>query len=187
VTAETTERPDAPALRDLLPQGAAATAVAGASPILVAGALAAQGFTARGLVGAVLCPVLALLTAIDLRHRLLPNAIVLPAAALVVVLVAASEPHRLVAHLVAGAVYAGVLLVLALAFPTGMGMGDAKLALLIGVALGVDTELAVIVSSAAMFAFGLAALVRDGRAALRRTIPFGPFLALGAVAAVLLA
>jgi len=170
-------------LRHLFPSGATAAAVAVAGVALAATSLAVQGFNGHGLIGVVLGPVLALLTAIDLRHRLLPNLIVLPATAVVTAIVAASKPGNLVGHLVAGAVFAGVLLGAALLSRAGVGMGDVKLALLIGIALGGQTTTAVFVTAAASLAVGVVVLVREGRAGLNKTIAYGPLLALGALVA----
>ncbi len=171
----------------LLPRGLTAVAVAVASAALVAASFADYGLGGRALLGAVLCSVLTLLTAIDIRHRLLPNAIVLPSTALIAVIVAATEPGKLVLHAVVGVAFAGVLLPVALLSPAGLGMGDVKLALLIGVALGSQTLTALLVSSIAILALTLVLLAVEGRAALKRTIPFGPILALGAVVAFFLA
>jgi len=171
-------------LRALLPHGATATAVALAAIALAAASLAVHGVNGRGLVGVVLGPVLALLTAIDIRHRLLPNVIVLPATAVVTTIVAVSRPGDLPGHLLTGAVFAGVLLGAALLFRAGVGMGDVKLAFLIGVALGAHTtETAVFVTAFGSLVVGVAVLIREGRSGLRKTIAYGPLLALGAVVA----
>lgn len=175
-----------PRLRTLLPQGREAAVVTAVSVALAVASLAEFGVGGRGLVGVVLCPALVVLTAIDLRHRLLPDAIVLPATVLVVVIVTVARTG-IVAHLVAGAAIAGVLLVAALLARGGLGMGDVKLALLIGVALGRQTVSALFVASLASLAVGLVLVAREGRSALRRSIPFGPLLALGAVVAYFLA
>jgi leader peptidase (prepilin peptidase)/N-methyltransferase len=167
----------------LLPRGTDAVLVAVAAAALAAASVIRYGLHARGLVGLVLCPTLVVLTAIDVRHRLLPNVIVLPAAAAVALIVGASDEGGLAAHAVAGGVFAGVLLVVALIYPAGLGMGDVKLALLIGLALGDKTVTAVFVAGLASLAVSVVLLVRGGRAALRRSIPFGPLLAVGALVA----
>lgn len=174
-------------LRRLLPRGREGAAVAGVGTALAAASLARYGLSGHALVGVVVCPTLVLLSAIDLRHRLLPNVLVLPAAVTAAAIVAASEPGRIVSHVVAGAAFAGVLLFAALLFPAGLGMGDVKLALLIGVALGSQTVSAVFVTALASLVVSVALIARHGRSALRRTIAFGPYLALGAVVAYFLA
>jgi prepilin signal peptidase PulO-like enzyme (type II secretory pathway) len=60
-------------------------------------------------------------------------------------------------------------------------MGDVKLALLIGLALGDETGLALFVTALLSLAVSVFLVVRGGRAALRRSIPFGPLLAAGAL------
>ena len=173
-------------LAGLLPRGATAAAVAVASAALVGGSFAEYGLSGRALFGAVLCPVLALLTAIDLRHHLLPNVIVLPATVVIAVIVAATAPGSFVGHAATGALVGGVLLAAALVVPAGLGMGDVKLGLLIGVALGAQTVVAMLVAALAVFALSLVLLAIEGRAGLKRTIPFGPILGLGAVVAFFL-
>ena len=101
-----TVRPHRP-LRELLPRGARAVALVAVSTVLVAADFAHFGVTGWAFIGLVLCPVMVLLTSIDLEHRLLPNVIVLPAALAVIAIVAASQPHHLVTHLVAGVVLGG--------------------------------------------------------------------------------
>jgi leader peptidase (prepilin peptidase)/N-methyltransferase len=168
-------------LRALLPRGTEAAVVGMVGAFLGAASLVSFGVGGRGLIGLVLCPTLVLLTDIDLRHRLLPNLIVLPAAAAVTVIVAVSDPGSLAGHAIAGGAYAGVMLIAALVFPAGLGMGDVKLALLIGLALGGKTGAAIFVTAIVSFVVSLALLVRGGRAALRQSVPFGPFLAAGAL------
>jgi leader peptidase (prepilin peptidase) / N-methyltransferase len=170
-------------LRRLLPRGIEGAGVAVIGVMLAAASVARYGFDGRGLVGVVLCPTLVLLSAIDVRHRLLPNIIVLPAAAAVALIVGAADEGNLAAHAIAGGVFAGVLLVAALVYPAGLGMGDVKLALLIGLALGDKTGTAVFVTALASAAVSLTLLMRRGRSALRQSIPFGPLLALGGLVA----
>jgi prepilin signal peptidase PulO-like enzyme (type II secretory pathway) len=154
-----------------------------ASIALVIASFAVYGAGTHAVVGAILGPVLALLSAIDLRHRLLPNIIVGPAAGAIAVVVAVGEWHHLVAHLAAAAIAGGILFVLAIANPRGMGMGDAKLAFLIGVALGSRTIAAMVFTSGALIVLAIGLVAVRGRAGLKATIPFGPLLALGAVIA----
>src|SRR5579884_2389153 len=87
--------------------------------------------------GLVLVAVLVPVALIDLDHRIIPNLITGPAALLALVIGAATgPPHGLVAQLIAGAAAAGFLLVFALLYPAGMGMGDVKLAGVLGLFLG---------------------------------------------------
>ena len=145
--------------------------------LLVAGCFWKFGLSWDAAVAAFFCVVLVVLSAIDIDRRIVPNRIVLPAA--VVVLVAQTVLHPLVEWLAAGLGASLFLLLAALAYPRGMGMGDVKLALLLGFALGRTVPVA-------MFAGMISALVpsailfaRHGSAARKMAIPFAPFLALG--------
>ena len=150
---------------------------------LVVGSFVRYGASTHAVVGAILGPVLVLLSAIDLRHRLLPNIIVGPAAAVIAVVVAVGEWHHVGAHLAAGAIAGGILFVLAIVNPRGMGMGDAKLAFLIGIALASRTIAAMVYTSGALIVLAIGLVVFRGRSGLKATIPFGPLLALGALIA----
>jgi prepilin signal peptidase PulO-like enzyme (type II secretory pathway) len=180
--------PDPDALPPSIPIGelltrrvAIATLVVGVA--LVVGSFVRYGASAHAVVGAILGPVLVLLSAIDLRHRLLPNIIVGPAAAVIAVVVAVGEWHHVGAHLAAGAIAGGILFVLAIVNPRGMGMGDAKLAFLIGIALASRTIAAMVYTSGALIVLAVGLVVVRGRSGLKATIPFGPLLALGALIA----
>jgi leader peptidase (prepilin peptidase)/N-methyltransferase len=109
-----------------------------------------------------------------------------PAAALAVVLGLALDPGGEVERLIAGAAAGGFFLVAALASPQGMGKGDVKLAAVLGLFLGREVAAALLVALLAGVVVGVAIIARKGAAAGRNTaIPFGPFLALGGVVAVL--
>jgi leader peptidase (prepilin peptidase)/N-methyltransferase len=173
-------------LRDLLPTGATRVGVAFAGVALVTASFAVYGFGSRALVGAVLCPVLVLLAAIDYRHHLLPNAIVLPSVLLMALILAATDADDFLEHLEAGLALGFFLFLFAAIFPAGLGMGDAKLGLLIGLALGARTLPAMMVAFLGLFVAALWILARHGLSARRQSIPFGPFLALGGIAAFFL-
>jgi leader peptidase (prepilin peptidase)/N-methyltransferase len=70
--------------------------------------------------------------------------------------------------------------------PRAVGMGDIKLGLLLGAALGADVLSATLIGFLAIFPFALVLLARHGSAARRAAVPLGPFLALGTVATLLL-
>ena len=138
------------------------------------------------VLGLILIAFLVPLTLIDLDVRRLPNALVYPCAALGLVVGTALDPGGEVERLIAGAIAFAVFFVAALAYPAGMGMGDVKLAGVLGLYLG--REVAVALAAALLLALvvGLAIMARKGVAAGRRTaVPFGPFLAAGAVIAIL--
>jgi len=123
--------------------------------------------------------------AIDLEHRIIPNLITVPGAALAIALGLALDPGGEPARLIGGAAAGGFLLVAALAYPGGMGMGDVKLAAMMGLFLGAAVAPAVLVALLAGTLVGAVIIARKGARAGRKTaVPFGPFLALGALVAV---
>jgi leader peptidase (prepilin peptidase)/N-methyltransferase len=126
------------------------------------------------------------LSFIDVRTRRLPNRIVLPAAAAVLAAHVAIAPDRALEWVVAALGAFGLLLVAALAYPGGLGMGDVKLALLLGAALGWAVGAALVIGFAAAGLVGVLMIARSGWSARRAALPLGPFLALGALAALLL-
>jgi leader peptidase (prepilin peptidase) / N-methyltransferase len=156
-------------------------------PVVLMVAVAAVSFarygaTVDGFLAAFCSVVLVVLAAIDLDRRLLPNRIVLPATAIVLVVQLVDDPGR-GAELFGAALAAAAFLAFPLAFnPGGMGLGDVKLALLLGVWLGKAVLAALFFSFLAAVPVSLYLLVRHGAAARRRAIPFGPFLAIGAIA-----
>ncbi|MGH3000477.1 MAG: prepilin peptidase, partial [Gaiellaceae bacterium] len=127
--------------------------------------------------------VLVVVSVVDVRRRIIPNRIILPAAA--IVLAARTIIHPSVVWIVAGAGAAAFLLAAALVRPGGMGMGDVKLALLLGVAVGRTVPLALAVALVAAAVPSVALLVRHGARGRTMGIPFAPFLALGGVVALL--
>jgi leader peptidase (prepilin peptidase)/N-methyltransferase len=130
--------------------------------------------------GLALVAVLVPVAFIDLDHRIIPNAIVLPGAVAAIAIVAATEPSELAEHLIAGAAAAGFLLVAVLAYPRGMGMGDVKLAGVLGLYLGRSVGPAMLVALLSGTIVGVVIIARKGAAEGRKTaVPFGPFLALG--------
>ncbi len=150
--------------------------------LLVGGCIAAFGASADTVVAAGFCVVLVVLAAIDVDHRIIPNRIVLPAAVVALVAQTALHPSP---EWVLGAVGAsGFLLAAALAYPKGMGMGDVKLALLLGAVLGRSVTLALMIGCIAGLVPAAALAARHGSKARKMAIPFAPFLAFGAVVAL---
>lgn len=152
---------------------------------LVAAAFVRFGVGAHGLVAAFFLAVLVALTRIDLERRILPNRIVLPAAGLVLAAQLALFPDRAVEWLVAPLLAFGLLLVPVLVNPAALGLGDVKLMLLFGAALGFSVFNALLLGFLLVLPVALVILARGGMAARKRAIPFGPFLAGGAVLATL--
>jgi len=135
----------------------------------------------RALVAASLAGVLVVLSALDLQRGIIPNRIVLPASAILLLAQVALFPNRAQEWVLAGLLAAVVLGIPPLLGRRWMGMGDAKLALLIGVGLGWGVFGAVVVAFLCVFPVALLLLLRGGLAASKTTIPFGPFLSLGAL------
>jgi leader peptidase (prepilin peptidase) / N-methyltransferase len=153
-----------------------------ATALLVAGCVLKFGLSGSTAVAAFFCIVLVAISAIDLEHRIIPNRIVLPAAVVVVAAQTALDPS---VEWVAAAVGASLFLfVFALVYPAGMGMGDVKLALLMGAALGRTVPVALMSGMVFAMAPAVVLLARHGSKARKMGIPFGPFLALGSVLAV---
>jgi len=150
--------------------------------LLVAACGLKFGPTADALVAAFFCIVLVAISAIDLEYRIVPNRIVLPAAA--VVLAAQTALHPSLEWLVAALGASTFLLVAALVYPAGMGMGDVKLALLLGAMLGRTVPVGLMLGMLSALVPSLVLFARHGSRARKMGIPFAPFLALGAVVAL---
>ena len=156
---------------------------------LVAGLLIALSFLVFGLsadafVAAFFCAVLVTISATDLGHRIVPNVIVLPAAT--IVLAAQTVLHPSVEWALAAFGAALFLFLAALAYPKGMGMGDVKLALLLGAMLGRTVPVGLMVGMIAALVPAVVLFARHGVAARKLAIPFAPFLSLGGVFALFL-
>jgi leader peptidase (prepilin peptidase) / N-methyltransferase len=150
--------------------------------LLVAGCFLKFGWHADALIASFFCAALVTVSATDLERRIIPNWVVLPAAA--IVLAANTIVHPSVEWIAAGLGASGFLLLAALAYPAGMGMGDVKLALLLGVALGRTVPIAMFLGMLAALVPSFVLLAKHGTAARKMGIPFGPFLALGGVIAL---
>ena len=143
------------------------------------------GLTGRGVLEAFVGFVLVRLAAIDIRRRILPDRIVLPATTVTLVAQAALAPDRMPEWLLAALGASLFLLVPALIRPGALGLGDVKLALLLGAALGRGVIPALTVGLLAAGGFAALLLLFQGRAALKSTMPLGPFLALGGIVELL--
>ena len=149
---------------------------------LIAGCVLAFGLSAEAAVAAFFCAVLVAVSVIDLEHRIIPNRIVLPAT--VVVLAANTARELSPQWAIAGLAASGFLLAAALVYPAGMGMGDVKLALLMGVALGKTVPVALMAGMLTSMIPSLVLFARHGAKARKMGFPFGPFLAVGSVVAL---
>ncbi len=150
--------------------------------LLVAASFFAFGWSGKSFVAAFFCATLVVVSATDLSHRIVPNVVVLPAAAIVLVAMTLLEPSP---EWALGAFGASLFLFLAaLAYPKGMGMGDVKLALLLGAMLGRTVPVALMIGMLAALVPSFVLLARHGSAARKMGIPFAPFLALGGLVAL---
>jgi leader peptidase (prepilin peptidase) / N-methyltransferase len=151
---------------------------------LYAAVVATQDDAVRIVLGLLLVTVLVPITLIDLDHRIIPNRITGPAAVAALVAVAALDPDFLVEAIVAGIAGGGFFLIAALLYPRGMGMGDVKLAAVLGLYLGRAVAPAILIALVSGVFVGAAIMVRKGAVEGRKTaVPFGPFLALGGMIA----
>jgi leader peptidase (prepilin peptidase)/N-methyltransferase len=132
--------------------------------------------------------VLVTVAVIDVEHRIIPNRILYPSLiafpVILVIGVLAGEQLSLLRAGIGFLAYGGGLLVVAMISPGGMGMGDVKLAALIGLVLGAfGLAYVAVAAAAAVLAGGLGAvaLLAFARATRKHAVPFGPYLAAGAV------
>jgi leader peptidase (prepilin peptidase) / N-methyltransferase len=153
-----------------------------ATALLVAGCVWKFGLSAEAAVAALFCSALVAVSATDLEHGVVPNRIVLPAAAAVLVAQTLLDPGA--EWLLAALGAAAVLLAATLAYPDGMGMGDVKLALLLGAMLGWLVPVALLVGLLAALVPSIVLLAEHGPHARKMRIPLAPFLALGGVVAL---
>jgi leader peptidase (prepilin peptidase) / N-methyltransferase len=137
------------------------------------------------LLGLVFVFTLLAVTLTDLERRVIPNKILLGAAIAGVLIAAIGDPSSLPERLLAVAAGGGVLFLVVLAYPRGMGLGDVKLTALMGFYLGRNLAPAVLVALLLGSIVGLAMIARQGAAARKQAIPFGPFLAIGGVVGLL--
>ena len=152
---------------------------AGTAVLLVAVVLA-KGADSDVWLGLAFVLLLVPVTLIDLDHRIIPNKLMLLGAVVSVSLVLLTDPDSITEHVIAAAGAGGFLLVAALAYPAGMGMGDVKLAAVMGLFLGRNVGPAMLVALVAGSVVGALIIARKGAQEGRKTaIPFGPYLAFG--------
>jgi leader peptidase (prepilin peptidase)/N-methyltransferase len=164
--------------------GARYLAVELLTAFLVAACFLRFGLTADAFVAAFFCSTLVVLSAIDVERRILPDKIVLPAAAVVLAAQLVLHPNQWVEWILAPLGAAAFLFAALLAYPKGMGMGDVKLCLLLGAMLGKLVLVGLMIGMVAAFVPAVVLLARHGSAARKMAIPFGPFLAFGAIVAL---
>jgi len=163
--------------RTQLPAGVLAASAVSAAAL----AFAVHPLGGEAVIAGFVAAVLVVIAAVDLRTLTIPNRIVLPATAIVLVGDLVVVPGRAPEFLLAALVGGGVLLLPNLISSSLMGMGDVKLGLLLGAALGWGVLGALMIAFLALFPFAVGALIRGGRQAKTAALPFGPFMAFGAL------
>jgi leader peptidase (prepilin peptidase) / N-methyltransferase len=125
-------------------------------------------------------------TLIDLDHKIIPNRLMLIGAVVAPAILAVTAPGDIPEHLIAAVAAGGFFLLAAIAYPRGMGMGDVKLAAVMGLFLGRSVAPALFVALVAGTLVGGLVIARKGTREGRKTeVPFGPFLALGGLVGLL--
>ena len=164
---------------DRAPRSSHPVPVAIAAVAIGALAFACYPTLSRSLLAAFFAAVLVVLGAIDLEHRIIPNRIVLPATAIVLVAHIAISPGRALELVLAPLAAAAFLFAPNLFNKSAIGMGDVKLALLLGAGLGWGVIDALLAGFVAILPFAITMLVRGGQEARKAALPLGPFLAFG--------
>jgi leader peptidase (prepilin peptidase) / N-methyltransferase len=136
------------------------------------------------VLGACLAATLVTVTLTDLEHRVIPNKILIVAALIALAVIVAGDRDALVEHLLAAAIAFAVLFAVAIVYPRGMGMGDVKLAGVMGLYLGKAVAPALLIGFAAGAVYGIVLIATRGAEARKQAVPFGPFLALGGLIAI---
>ena len=167
------------------PAGVAASnyarwAPAAAAAVGVLAGLISHGLSSRGVVTAALLGSLFALAVIDYREQVVPNRIVLPAAALVLGLQLALFPDQALEWILSAAITGAVLLVISLLKRDTLGAGDAKVGLLLGAGLGTEVAFAMLIGVLALWPYAAYLVFSEGVDARKKAIPLTPALALGA-------
>lgn len=156
----------------------------GAAGLLIAATLIRFGVDGRGVAWAVAQALLAFIAVFDIATRRVPNRVTVPAALVIVAIRAAFTPSSLIAMAVAGAAAFIAFLLIALLTRGGVGMGDVKLAGLLGLLLGRAALPALLVGTIfGGIASGVVVLARRGGRG--HTIAYAPYLCLGGAVAIL--
>jgi leader peptidase (prepilin peptidase) / N-methyltransferase len=157
-----------------------------ATAVLMALTVVVVGADADVWLGLAFVLLLVPVTVIDIDFRIIPNKLMIVGAVAALAILALTRPEDIPEHLIAAAAAGGFLLVAAIAYPAGMGMGDVKLAFVMGLFLGRDVGVAMLAGLLAGSIVGIAIMARKGTAEGRKTaIPFGPFLAFGGIVGLL--
>ena len=162
--------------------------VEAATALLLVGVVLTQHSAADVALGVALVLLLVPCALIDLDYHIIPNVLTGPGAVVAIVLGTALDPSGEPGRLIAGAAAGGFLLLAALVYPPGMGMGDVKLAGTMGLLLGAAVAPALLIAMLVGIVAGVVIIARggsDGAGSARKTgVPFGPFLAIGGLVAL---
>ena len=153
--------------------------------LFVAAALVHRDDPAVVAIDMVFVTMLAVVTLTDLERRIIPNVVLFAGSVLCLAIAIPTDPSGLAERAIAAAAAGGLLFAVVFAYPKGMGLGDVKLAATMGLCLGSAVAPAILIALFAGSAVGLALIARHGSSARKMAIPFGPFLALGGVVAML--
>ena len=134
--------------------------------------------------GCIFVATLMVITLTDLEDRIIPNEVLIASLVAGVAVILIGDIGDLDERAIAAAIAFAALFLVALVAPGGMGMGDVKLAGLMGVYLGRAVAPALLIGFLAGALFGVALMARHGSAARKQKVPFGPFLALGGLIAL---
>lgn len=160
--------------------------VAALVALLIVADLVIDHPTSEKVLGAILLLVLGEVTVTDLESRRIPNAVVGPASVVAVVVGLIADPSGVPAQAFAGVATGAFLLIFAVLARGGLGMGDVKLGVVLGLFLGRMVVLALVAGLVLSAVFSIGVLFRYGIAEGRKVaIPMGPFLAVGGAVAVL--
>ncbi len=157
----------------------------GVGALFVATVLVYRHEPAEALIGLVFVTMLATVTLTDLEQRIIPNKVLIAGAVICLAIAVPTDPGSLGERAIAAAAAGGVLFLVVLAYPAGMGLGDAKLVATMGLFLGRAVAPAVLVALLVGSLVGLVLIARYGPRARKMAIPFGPFLALGGIVGLL--
>ncbi len=121
------------------------------------------------------------ITLTDLEYRLIPNKVLIASLVIGAAIAIPTDPDGVPERVIAASAAFGALFLVAIAYPRGMGMGDVKLAGLMGFYLGRAVAPALLIGFLVGALWGLALIARHGAEARKQAVPFGPFLAFGGI------
>jgi leader peptidase (prepilin peptidase) / N-methyltransferase len=140
---------------------------------------------AEAAIGLVFVTMLAVITLTDIDQRIIPNKALIAGAVICLAIAIPTDPSGVPERLIAGAAAGAVFFLIVLAYPRGMGLGDVKLVATMGLFLGRAVAPAILIGLLAGSVLGVFLIASRGAEARKMAIPFGPFLAFGAIVGLL--